>query len=383
MIPSPEELRSWGVLPPDPMEETANANVTIDTNYTVNAGEAPTAEIEANVPDSTQAYTTCTIDTSYVNNGFFDPSTIAPNSAYSFGTTASVNPSYSVSNRFNGSAAMFGVNASYALGTAAHVNPSYNVGSKFNGSASTFGVKASYAFSTAVKVIARVATTVIGNPSADIAAWKKSHVPTSAGKFRGGIVGGPSALGSFARGGLIDSRSVQRFSGGGIVRGGSRLIQVAEEGSPEMVIPLSSQRRERGRKLWEMAGEMLKVPGFARGGLADQLTEPSADALSLPNVWQSAPAFRDPGSGRQTDNSADELRSYSRYSADAPGGSGEVLVEVGGITVNLTIQANDGGNIADAIRSQMGEITDAVVDVLTEAVEAGFANTPVKGGLAG
>lgn len=330
---------------------TAEPDVQITPTYTVeNTGENPITEIEANVPDTTQASTTCTIDTSYVNNGFFSPADIAPEPSYSFGTTASVNPSYSVSSRFSGSAAMFGVNASYALGTAAHINPSYNVGNKFNGSASTFGVKASYAFSTAVSVVARVATTIIGNPSADIAAWKKSHVPTSAGKFRGGIVGGSSAMSSFARGGLIDTASVQRFSDGGMVRGGSRLIQVAEEGSPEMVIPLSSQRRDRGRKLWEKAGEMLKVPGFAQGGLT--------------------------GGG-----SIEPLRPYDAATASVS--PGETHIEVGGVTVQITVQAAPGGSVTDEVTSRRDEIVDTVAAAIAEALEAGFANTPVRGGLAG
>lgn len=260
----------------------------------------------------------------------------------------------------------------------------------------------------AVSVVAKVATTIIGNPSADIAAWKSKHLPNGRG-FRGGVFGGSSAMGSFARGGLIDTRSVQRFSDGGIVRGGSRLIQVAEEGSPEMVIPLSSQRRDRGRKLWEKAGEMLKVPGFARGGLVDRFPDSAADVLSLPNVWQTSLVSRSDSLSERAFssiiprhdeepipirnshwrgipyNSPEEImrpsgNNTSTASADIRG------VDVGGVTiqnVNLTIHV-DGGNsdVVSKIKSHCDELVDMVAGALTDALEAGFANTPVKGGLA-
>lgn len=163
-------------------------------------------------------------------------------------------------------------------------------------------------------------------------------------RFRGGIVGGPSAMESYARGGIVG------YSDGGMVRGGSRLIQVAEEGSPEMVIPLSSQRRDRGRKLWEKAGEMLKVPGFAQGGLT--------------------------GGG-----SIEPLRPYDAATASVS--PGETRIEVGGVTVQITVQAAPGGSVADEVTSRRDEIVDTVAAAIAEALEAGFANTPVRGGLAG
>jgi hypothetical protein len=46
---------------------------------------------------------------------------------------------------------------------------------------------------------------------------------------------------------------------GGLVAGGSQLINVAEEGTPEMIIPLGIQRRDRGIELWERAGRMMNV----------------------------------------------------------------------------------------------------------------------------
>ena len=159
----------------------------------------------------------------------------------------------------------------------------------------------------------------------------------SGGGFRGGIF--------YPKG-----RSARRFSTGGIVKGGAQLITVAEEGSPEMVIPLSSQRRERGLKLWEKAGHMLGVPGFATGGIVGD---------------------------------ADEgIRNMQYDSGEGGAGGQTVQVEVGGITIEIQVNGNESGNISEAIRAQANDIADTVAGVLVEAFRAQFANTPTRGGVA-
>ena len=163
-------------------------------------------------------------------------------------------------------------------------------------------------------------------------------------EFRGGIVGGSSSLEAFATGGIADGND------GGMVRGGAKLIQVAEEGSPEMIIPLSSQRRKRGLDLWEKAGQLMGVPGFARGG--------------------------------RTDGGADEgIRFLGAGSGSASGGQ-TVHVEVGGVKVELHVNADGSTNVVEAIKAQLGEITDAVVGAIADELGAMFENTPVRGGVA-
>ena len=163
-------------------------------------------------------------------------------------------------------------------------------------------------------------------------------------EFRGGIVGGSSSLEAFATGGIADGND------GGMVRGGAKLIQVAEEGSPEMIIPLSSQRRRRGLDLWEKAGQLMGVPGFARGG--------------------------------RTDGGADEgIRFLGAGSGSASGGQ-TVHVEVGGVKVELHVNADGSTNVVEAIKAQLGEITDAVVGAIADELGAMFENTPVRGGVA-
>lgn len=161
--------------------------------------------------------------------------------------------------------------------------------------------------------------------------------------FRGGIFGG-----SYARGGLAGN--IPGFSDGGIVRGGSQLIEVAEEGSPEMVIPLSSQRRGRALKLWAQAGNIMGVPGFNRGGIAG-------------------------GNGN-----VDEGIRFHGFGSDESAGGQTVQVEVGGITVEIHVNASNTENIAEAIRAQANEIAETVAGIMADALGGQFENTPTRAG---
>ena len=159
-------------------------------------------------------------------------------------------------------------------------------------------------------------------------------------EFRGGIVGS-GGLEAFATGGIADGTD------GGMVRGGARLITVAEEGSPEMVIPLSSQRRQRGLDLWEKAGQILRVPGFFRGG--------------------------------RTDGGDEGIRFWGNGSGATSGGQ-TVQVDVGGVKIELHVNADGSANIVEAVKAQLGQITDAVVGAIADELGAMFENTPVRGG---
>ena len=199
--------------------------------------------------------------------------------------------------------------------------------------AGDFGIQSAYNFSPTVNITAKKGTVTPIRVSTHGLAIKK---------YRGGIVGGSSAMDSFYRGGIAG------YTDGGMVRGGSKLITVAEEGSPEMIIPLSSQRRERGLELWTKAGEMLKVPGFARGGSTD----------------------------------GDEGIRFHRYRNDEPAGGQSVQIEVGGITVEINVDATNTENIAEVIKAQAQDIAETVAGVLADAIGGQFENTPVKGGVA-
>lgn len=156
------------------------------------------------------------------------------------------------------------------------------------------------------------------------------------GKARGGIIGGPAE--GFAMGGRPAD---------GMLRGSTRFIRVNEE-APEMIIPLSSQRRERALKLWAKTGKLLDVPGFARGG--------------------------------STGNRDEGIR-FQQFGGDTPERGGQsVQVDVGGVNVTIQVDANASGSVLEAIQAQAGEIAEAVAGVMVDAMTAQFENTPLRGG---
>lgn len=149
--------------------------------------------------------------------------------------------------------------------------------------------------------------------------------------------------GNKARGGLVypSGSNVPGFAGGGLVGGAGRLVRVAEEGSPEMIIPLSSQRRQRGMSLWAKAGQMLGVSGDAG------------------------------------------IRNREYGGAGSMGGAQSAQIDIGGITFDISVTGGAGGDtgIVEAIRAQSGEIVDTVAGILADAFNAQFENTPVRGGV--
>lgn len=156
------------------------------------------------------------------------------------------------------------------------------------------------------------------------------------GKARGGIIGGP--VEGFAMGGRPAD---------GMLKGSTRFIRVNEE-APEMIIPLSSQRRERALKLWRKTGKLLDVPGFARGG--------------------------------STGNRDEGIR-FQQFGGDTPERGGQsVQVDVGGVNVTIQVDANASGSVLEAIQAQAGEIAEAVAGVMVDAMTAQFENTPLRGG---
>lgn len=197
-------------------------------------------------------------------------------------------------------------------------------------------------------------TKVRENVSSSLSAQTITASPKLELNFKTSYSGLPDGLSlgnssAHARGGLV-GMSIPGYSGGGMVRGGAQLAMLAEEGTPEMVIPLGLQRRMRGMKLWEKAGQMLGVPGFAEGGLVG-------------------------GSG-------DEGLRFQQYGGGNAAGSGDqsVQVNVGGVTVEVNVNGNEDGGIVEAIKAQGNEIAETVAGILADAFNSQFQNTPVRGG---
>lgn len=200
-----------------------------------------------------------------------------------------------------------------------------------------FGIRSSYSSYPTVNVTPQLGTvSSITLPTSRLTSVTRKE-------FRGGIVGGDSAMDAFARGGLTDPVD-------GIVGGSTRFIRVNEE-SPEMIIPLSEQRRDRALKLWNKTGEMLGVPGFARGG--------------------------------STDGDQDEGIRFSTYRGGESAGGRAIQINMGGIKLEINVSGgSDKESIVEAIKAQAGELADYIVGQIADALETEFENTPVRGGIA-
>ena len=259
----------------------------------------------------------------------FEDKWISPDGQYHFTTQAMLNAGWTYNNFEK---EWISPDGQYSFKTQGLVN----VGWEYNPfTKSWIAPNASYSFQTTANVDVKY-NILKGSTAGALLAAK---VGLDGEGYRGGIFGGTSAQSAFARGGRPAD---------GMLKGSTRFIRVNEE-SPEMIIPLSSQRRKRGLNLWKKTGELLNVPGFARGGRT---------------------------------NGNDEGIRFNNYSTESANGGQEVLVEVGGITVAITVNADGTANIAEAIKAQANEIAETVAGVLADAFTAQFENTPTRGGVA-
>lgn len=159
--------------------------------------------------------------------------------------------------------------------------------------------------------------------------WEKVKGSFSAGYEEGSGGGGKNAAKN-AAGGYIGSKT---------------LSWLAEEGTPEMVIPLGSHRRGRAISLWKQTGEMLGITPQrnALGGIVGADSHSGSDNSSM---------------------------SY-RFA-----GMGKIEINIGGIT----FQINTGGDSADiltAIKAQKDAIVEVITEALYEALVKQFENMPL------
>ena len=229
----------------------------------------------------------------------------------------------------------FGVNPPYDSIVLLRLtaNPSY---SKIQLNGNSFLKSTTLTANPTVRIVPRFVEALENNKKTSaIGSNLQKYLPKQ--NYRGGFVGGTSS-------------AIEGFAEGGFVRGGARLITVAEEGTPEVIIPLGSQRRQRGLDLWMKAGEMLGVNGFEGGRLAT--------------------GGRDEG-----------IRHHS-YSTSGGSVSNDVHVDMGGVHVSISVDARGGENVVEAIKAQSGEIAEAVAGILADELSGQFENTPTKGGAA-
>lgn len=134
-------------------------------------------------------------------------------------------------------------------------------------------------------------------------------------------------------------------AGGMVSRYG--LYSLAEEGTPEMVIPLGSHRRDRSVDLWERAGHMLGIPGFFNGGIAGD--EDKAVGASR----------------------------YALSEMDAATGDvyNSVTVSLGGVSIQVT---GASGDVIEEIRARAAEAADIVAGEFVKVARARAQNSPMR-----
>lgn len=131
-------------------------------------------------------------------------------------------------------------------------------------------------------------------------------------------------------------------AGGMVSRYG--LYSLAEEGTPEMVIPLGSHRRDRGVDLWERAGHMLGIPGFFNGGVAgDEDNAVGASRYALPEMDATG----------DVDNSVTMT-------------FGDIVLQING--------AN--GDIIEELRARAAEAADVIAGEFVKVARARAQNSP-------
>ncbi len=138
--------------------------------------------------------------------------------------------------------------------------------------------------------------------------------------------------------------SVTGHAEGGYVT--SRTLSwLAEEGTPEMVIPLGPQRRTRAVSLWEQTGDILGIT-------------PKRNALG--------------GIVGSDSNEVDSDNLSYRFA-----GAGNIEINVGGITFQIDTNGNS-DDILAAITVQKNAIVEVIGDALYEALAAQFENRPLS-----
>ena len=161
-------------------------------------------------------------------------------------------------------------------------------------------------------------------------------------QYSGGFSGGGNSSGGFSGG----SRSTGGFSGGraaGGIVSKYGIYTLAEEGTPEAVIPLGAHRRDRGVQLWQHAGHLLGIPGFFNGGIAgDENKAAGASRYVAPEM-----------SGGDADTS--------------------ISISLGGVNIQVTGAT---GDVIEEIRARAAEAADIVAGEFIKVARVMAQNSP-------
>jgi tape measure domain-containing protein len=151
------------------------------------------------------------------------------------------------------------------------------------------------------------------------------------------------------------STQTHKASGGLVSRPTTTLL--GEEGTPEMVIPLSSRRHDRGVQLWQQAGSALgqRIDAKANGGFGGQI-------IQFP-------------SRASTDSPAPQPQRVSAGSVVTGTGGTKVVIQ----EIKIVVEGGTGGDIVQQVKDHKDEIANVVSDAIAEGIEKSQDNTPLEG----
>ncbi len=148
------------------------------------------------------------------------------------------------------------------------------------------------------------------------------------------------------------TQSAHKAAGGLISRPTVTLL--GEEGTPEMVIPLSSRRHDRGVQLWRQTGSALgqSIDAKANGGFGGNVIQ-----------FPSSPSEADTPHPRPAPAAA----------GGAGGGKPQVVIQ----SIKIVVEGGN-GDVVQQIKDHKEEIANVVSDAIAEGIEKDHDNTPLE-----
>ena len=150
------------------------------------------------------------------------------------------------------------------------------------------------------------------------------------------------------------TQSAHKAAGGLISRPTVTLL--GEEGTPEMVIPLSSRRHDRGVQLWRQTGSALgqSIDAKANGGFG-------GDVIQFPS------------SPSEADTPNPHPRPAPAAAGGAGGGKPQVIIQ----SIKIVVEGGN-GDVVQQIKDHKDEIANIVSDAIAEGIEKDHDNTPLE-----
>lgn len=210
-------------------------------------------------------------------------------------------------------------------------------------SAGTSALSLAGALASAAATIASAASTAQAQASA-IAAIKSGNYGNSGSSSKGTSKKGKTSSKPTVKTALPAGGKFAHHAKGGMV--GSHIVSELGEEGPEMVIPLSNHK-SRAVSLWNQAGNILGVTRHAEGGIVGN------------NAVSTIRKSRD-----------------SKKSRNESRGSGQSVINVGGITISVNANSGNNGSIdiAKALKEQKAEIADTIMQAIADAVGSTVSN---------